>query len=96
MLWQYIGVAVMAGLAVIVAMIPLSGVIASRLRQLQIAQMKIKDKRVKSMNEILNGMKVLKLYGWEPSFEDTILGVREGEMKILRKQAFYGAGTYFV
>jgi ATP-binding cassette, subfamily C (CFTR/MRP), member 1 len=61
LLWRIIGVAVMAGLAVMILMIPLSGIIAAKLRDLQIIQMKVKDERVKSMNEILNGMKVLKV-----------------------------------
>lgn len=30
--------------------------------------MKFKDSRLKLMNEILNGIKVLKLYAWESSF----------------------------
>ncbi len=35
-----------------------------------------KDKRVKLMSEILNGVKVLKLYGWERSFMEQVLGIR--------------------
>ena len=37
--------------------------------------MKAKDKRVKLMNEILGGVKVLKLYGWEPSFMKQVLDI---------------------
>ena len=29
------------------------------------------------MDEILNGMKVLKLYAWEESFENTITAIRD-------------------
>ena len=39
--------------------------------------MKAKDKRVKLMNEILGGVKVLKLYGWEPSFMKQVLDIRD-------------------
>lgn len=60
MLWQYLGVAVVSGLVVMILMVPVSGVIAGKLRDLQVVQMKVKDERVKSMNEILNGMRVLK------------------------------------
>lgn len=95
LLWQYLGVAVFAGLAVLIVMIPLSGLIATRLRDLQTKQMKVKDERVKSMNEILNGMKVLKLYAWEPSFEKLIGGIRERELVFLRKAALYNAATEF-
>lgn len=36
----------------------------------QVAQMKSKDNRIKLMNEMLNGIKVLKLYAWELAFKD--------------------------
>jgi ATP-binding cassette, subfamily C (CFTR/MRP), member 1 len=96
MLWTYLGVAVFSGLAVMILMVPVSGIIAGKLRDLQVVQMKVKDERVKSMNEILNGMKVLKLYAWEPSFEKLIFGTRDKEMTILKKMALLNAGTYFV
>lgn len=95
LLWQYLGVAVFAGFAVMIAMIPLSGLIATKLRNLQTKQMKVKDERVKSMNEILSGMKVLKLYAWEPSFEDLIKDIRERELVFLKKAALYNAATEF-
>jgi ATP-binding cassette subfamily C (CFTR/MRP) protein 1 len=96
LIWQQLRWGVVAGVAVMFAITPLSGFIATKLRDLQVLQMKIKDERVKSMNEILNGMKVLKLYAWEPSFENLILGIREKEMVVLKKAAVLNAGTYFV
>lgn len=38
----------------------------------QVEQMKYKDERVKMMSEILNGMKVLKLYAWEESMQKAV------------------------
>jgi ATP-binding cassette, subfamily C (CFTR/MRP), member 1 len=35
--------------------------------------MTLKDERLKLMNEILNGIKVFKLYAWEDSIEDRVL-----------------------
>lgn len=52
------GPSVLAGVAVMVILIPINGFIANRTKILQISQMKSKDKRVKLMNEILNGIKV--------------------------------------
>lgn len=57
-LWQILGVAVVAGLVVMILMIPLNAWVAAKMRRLQVKQMKQKDERVKLMNEILNGMKV--------------------------------------
>ena len=64
-------------------------------RRYQLAQMKSKDKRVKLMNEILGGIKVLKLYGWEPSFMNQVLEIRDTEVKVLKKAAWLGAFMSF-
>ena len=57
--------------------------------------MKSKDKRVKLMNEILGGIKVLKLYGWEPSFMKQVLDIRDQEIVVLKKAAWLGAFMSF-
>ncbi|CAL4099766.1 unnamed protein product, partial [Meganyctiphanes norvegica] len=95
-LWQILGPSVLAGLAVMVVLIPVNGFIANKVKTLQIKQMKNKDQRVKLMNEILNGIKVLKLYAWEPSFESNITDVRNKEIKVLRQSAYLNAGTSFI
>lgn len=48
----------LAGLAVMIILIPLNGCLANRMKNLQMRQMKNKDERVKLMNEILSGIKV--------------------------------------
>ena len=53
-----VGVATFAGLAVLILLIPINGVIGNATKKLQIEQMKNKDKRIKMMNEILSGVKV--------------------------------------
>lgn len=53
--------------------------------------MQYKDSRIKLMNEILNGIKVLKLYAWENSFRDKVLAIRQKELNVLRKMAYLGA-----
>jgi ATP-binding cassette subfamily C (CFTR/MRP) protein 1 len=58
LLWQTLGPSVLAGFFVMILLIPLNGMIASKSRMLQQKQMKEKDQRVKMMNEILQGMKV--------------------------------------
>lgn len=57
----------------------------------QVEQMQYKDSRIKLMNEILNGIKVLKLYAWENSFRDKVLAIRQKELNVLRKTAYLGA-----
>ncbi|KAK3912845.1 Canalicular multispecific organic anion transporter 2 [Frankliniella fusca] len=94
-LWDILGVSVLAGLASMILLIPVNGVIANKMKTLQIKQMKNKDERAKLMNEILNGMKVLKLYAWEPPFADRINSIRLKEMDVLKKSAYLQAGISF-
>nr|CAD7427423.1 unnamed protein product [Timema monikensis] len=95
-LWDILGPSVLAGLAVMIVLIPVNGFIANKAKTLQIRQMKNKDERVKLMNEILSGMKVLKLYAWEPSFEQQVIKIRNKEIKVLKQAAYLNAGTSFI
>jgi len=53
--------------------------------------MKQKDMRLKTMNEVLSGIKVLKLYAWEPSFERDIMVYREKELNGIRSINYFNA-----
>ncbi|XP_066291275.1 multidrug resistance-associated protein 1-like isoform X11 [Branchiostoma lanceolatum] len=94
-LWQTLGPSILAGLGVMVLLIPINAVMANKTKQLQVKQMKQKDARIKLMNEVLNGIKVLKLYAWELSFKEKIEKIRSKELQILRNTAFLNAGASF-
>ncbi|KAL1463596.1 hypothetical protein WDU94_015336 [Cyamophila willieti] len=79
-----------------IILIPVNGYVATRIRNLQIRQMKSKDARVKLMNEVLSGIKVLKLYAWELSFQEQILRIRAKEIKVLKEAAYLNAATSFI
>jgi len=95
-LWEHLGPSVLAGLATMILLIPINGWTAAKSRNFQMKQMKEKDKRVKQMNEILQGMKILKLYAWEPSFRDQVTEIRHREIRFLKQMAYLQAGTSFV
>lgn len=50
----------------------------------------------KVMNEILDGMKVLKLYAWEPSFAKKVQDIRDEEVSTLKKMSYLGAVQTFL
>uniref|UniRef100_A0A671YDR5 ATP-binding cassette, sub-family C (CFTR/MRP), member 2 n=1 Tax=Sparus aurata TaxID=8175 RepID=A0A671YDR5_SPAAU len=95
-LWFELGPSVLAGLAVMVLMVPINGLLATKARKIQVKNMKFKDKRLKIMNEILNGIKILKLYGWEPSFQAQVEGIRGKELKVMRKFAYLSSVSTFI
>ncbi|CAC5389793.1 ABCC1 [Mytilus coruscus] len=95
LLWQQLGPSVLAGLGVMLLLIPVNIVISTKQRKLQADLMRYKDNRIKMMNEILSGMKVLKLYAWESSFQDKVTEIRKKELDVLRKYAYLNAFSSF-
>lgn len=67
-LFNTLGVAAVPGVIVMVAFIPMSFLASFFTRSYIMRQMKLKDQRTKLINEILNGIKVIKLYSWEGEF----------------------------
>lgn len=54
-----------------------------------------KDKRSKLVDEILNGIKIIKLYSWERSFKEKIANIRNKEVRQLNRSAYYMTGVEF-
>lgn len=87
-LYQEIGVASLAGVFSLFGFIfPINFIIGRIQRKLNIEQMKIKDDRIKVTNEVLGGIKVIKLYGWEDPFESKIAAIRQKELANMRTSA---------
>jgi ATP-binding cassette subfamily C (CFTR/MRP) protein 1 len=66
------GPSIGAGVGILILAIPLNTYIARKMRTYQKTQMGNKDARVKLMNEILNGIRVIKLYAWEMPFLEKV------------------------
>ncbi|KAK5077011.1 ATP-binding cassette glutathione S-conjugate transporter ycf1 [Lithohypha guttulata] len=85
-LWNLVGISCLAGVGVMIVMIPINALIARFMKKLQLSQMKYKDSRAKLMTEILNNMKSIKLYAWGSAFMDKLSHVRNDlELNNLRK-----------
>jgi len=95
MLYQTLGASVFAGIGVLLLVFPINGVIATLARKYQMQQMKLKDQRIKLTNEVLSGIKVLKLYAWEKSYEEQINEIRDKELVLLRRAALLNSVTMF-
>uniref|UniRef100_A0A8P4FVA5 ABC-type glutathione-S-conjugate transporter n=1 Tax=Dicentrarchus labrax TaxID=13489 RepID=A0A8P4FVA5_DICLA len=82
-LWQLLGPPALAGIAAVVLIFPLNGFIAKSVPQE--VQMNFMDGRIKLMNEILSGVKILKFYAWEEAFLRRVGVLRDGELHALKK-----------
>nr|APD26519.1 ATP-binding cassette transporter subfamily C member 1 X6 protein [Brachionus koreanus] len=95
LLWQYLGPACLAGVGVMIISIPLNGFLSNRAKVYQTKKLKEQDSRIKMTNEVLSGIKVLKLYGWELSFRNLIDKIRENELYIFYKNGIYNVFIKF-
>ncbi|CAI9737156.1 resistance-associated 1-like [Octopus vulgaris] len=95
LLYNTLNSSIFAGVVIIILTIPINAIVGAKLTKLRNQQMIIKDKRIKLINEILNGIKVLKLYAWEPSFQEKINDIRNQEMNILRSSSYLQAFSMF-
>ncbi|XP_068732556.1 multidrug resistance-associated protein 1-like [Montipora capricornis] len=94
-LYDAMGPSVLAGVGVLVLLIPLNMVVSRIARKLQVKQMEAKDKRIKLINEIFSGIKVLKLYAWEESFMSQVSKIRKEELHQLKNAAYLNASFAF-
>ncbi|XP_014813449.1 PREDICTED: canalicular multispecific organic anion transporter 1 isoform X1 [Calidris pugnax] len=95
-LWGELGPSVLAGIAVMVLLIPINGFLVAKAKTIQVKNMKNKDERMKMMSEILNGIKILKLFAWEPSFEKRVNEIRALELKNLVNFSYLQSISIFV
>ncbi|NWW84687.1 MRP6 protein, partial [Rhynochetos jubatus] len=84
-LWQLLGPSALTSIAVFLFLLPLNFVITKKRSRFQETQMKYKDERAKLTNAILSNIKVIKLYGWEKTFMEKVLGIRKQELQALKR-----------
>jgi hypothetical protein len=64
------------------------GVVVAITSRLRLRVVAVTDRRVTQMNEILNAIKLIKMYAWEKPFQQRVKVIRAQETKELRKAAF--------
>lgn len=85
LLYRELGWSIFAGVCCMFLLLPINAYLANRIKRSQVKLMKTKDERVKQVNEVLDGIKVIKLYAWENSFIANLINFRDKEMKSLKR-----------
>ncbi|KAF9016393.1 hypothetical protein BDZ89DRAFT_1094518 [Hymenopellis radicata] len=75
-----LGWSAFVGLAILIAMLPIPGLIAKLTHTVQENRLKKTDARVQSVTEIMNVLRMVKLFGWETRMDERITSKREDEM----------------
>ncbi|XP_025204473.1 probable multidrug resistance-associated protein lethal(2)03659 isoform X2 [Melanaphis sacchari] len=93
-LWQEIGVSSLIGVSVLLFCIPLQQWLGKKMSEYSLKTVKITDKRICLINEIISGIHIIKMYTWEKSFTKLIENTRKKEIKQIRSTLILGFLNY--
>ncbi|KAK1228101.1 hypothetical protein PQX77_008872 [Marasmius sp. AFHP31] len=79
-LYFVLGWSAFVGLGIIIGSLPIPGVLASLVRKVQVNRMKETDARVQAVTEIMNVIRMIKMFGWEQKMNSRISDKREKEL----------------
>ncbi|CAH7216168.1 Abcc10 [Phodopus roborovskii] len=96
LLYQQVGMAFMAGLVLALLLVPVNKVIATRIMVSNQEMLGHKDARVKLMTELLNGIRVIKFFGWEQALGDRVKAYRTQELGRLRVIKYLDAACVYL
>ncbi|XP_068170423.1 ATP-binding cassette sub-family C member 12 [Antennarius striatus] len=74
-----LGYTALTGVFIYLIFIPVQFYLAKLINTFRWKAMVLTDSRVRTMNEILSSIKLIKMYAWEDSFEEKIAGIRKNE-----------------
>ncbi len=73
------------GMAFLLCAIPLQDIIANQLGVIRRKMIHFTDERLKLINELLQSIRIIKLYAWESPIEERIERIRKDETTLLRQ-----------
>uniref|UniRef100_A0A4W6ERN8 ATP-binding cassette, sub-family C (CFTR/MRP), member 8 n=1 Tax=Lates calcarifer TaxID=8187 RepID=A0A4W6ERN8_LATCA len=89
LLYYLLGISALIGATVIAVLAPVQYFVATKLSQTQKSTLEYSSERLKKTNELLRGIKLLKLYAWENIFCDSVEETRGKELTSLQAFALY-------
>ncbi|XP_073506649.1 ATP-binding cassette sub-family C member 9 isoform X2 [Phyllobates terribilis] len=96
LLYKLLGVSALVGAAVILLLAPVQYFIATNLAEVQKNTLDYSTERLKKTNEILRGIKLLKLYAWEDIFCASVEETRGKELTSLKNFALHTSLSIFM
>ncbi|MCI4379456.1 hypothetical protein PGIGA_G00228450 [Pangasianodon gigas] len=96
LLYYLLGISALIGAAVIAILAPMQYFVATQLSRTQKSTLEYSSERLKKTNEMLRGIKLLKLYAWEHIFRSSVEETRKKELTSLQAFALYTSLSIFI
>ncbi|KAF8940207.1 hypothetical protein BGZ47_007831 [Haplosporangium gracile] len=84
LLYRFLGWSMIAGFLGMILLLPLQGLQARVFESMQSRKLTAMDQRIRVTTEVLAGIKIVKIYGWESAFLQRILSIRNQELVALK------------
>ncbi|XP_054442451.1 ATP-binding cassette sub-family C member 4 isoform X2 [Pteronotus mesoamericanus] len=88
LLWMEIGISCLAGMAVLIILLPLQSCIGKFFSSFRSKAATFTDARIRTMNEVITGIRIIKMYAWEKSFAELITNLRRKEISKILKSSY--------
>ncbi|DAA23778.1 TPA: ATP-binding cassette protein C4-like [Bos taurus] len=88
LLWMEIGISCLAGMAVLVILLLLQSCVGNLFSSLRSKTAALTDDRIRTMSEVIGGIRTIKMNAWEKSFIDLITRLRREEISKILKSSY--------
>ncbi|KAB0345155.1 hypothetical protein FD754_022081 [Muntiacus muntjak] len=88
LLWMEIGMSCLAGMAVLIILLLLQSCFGMLFSSLRSKMAAVTDDRIRTMSEVVTGIKTIKMYAWEKSFIELITRLRRKEISKILKSSY--------
>uniref|UniRef100_A0A8C1TI69 Multidrug resistance-associated protein 4 n=1 Tax=Cyprinus carpio TaxID=7962 RepID=A0A8C1TI69_CYPCA len=88
LLWQEIGASCLAGMAVLFFLMPLQTIFGKLFSKYRSKTAAFTDSRIRTMNEVVSGIRIIKMYAWEKPFATLVNDVRRKEISKIMSSSY--------
>uniref|UniRef100_A0A672TCE8 Multidrug resistance-associated protein 4-like n=1 Tax=Sinocyclocheilus grahami TaxID=75366 RepID=A0A672TCE8_SINGR len=88
LLWQEIGASCLAGMAVLIFLMPLQTMFGKLFSKYRSKTAAFTDNRIRTMNEVVSGIRIIKMYAWEKPFAALVNDVRRKEISKIMSSSY--------
>uniref|UniRef100_A0A3Q2TB68 Cystic fibrosis transmembrane conductance regulator n=1 Tax=Fundulus heteroclitus TaxID=8078 RepID=A0A3Q2TB68_FUNHE len=88
LLWEEIGPSCLAGMVVLLFLMPTQTMFGKLFSKFRSKTAVLTDSRIRTMNEVVSGMRIIKMYAWEKPFAALVSEVRRKEISKIMKSSY--------
>ncbi|XP_039870832.1 multidrug resistance-associated protein 4 isoform X1 [Simochromis diagramma] len=88
LLWNEIGPSCLGGIGVLLILMPVQSMFGRLFSKFRSKTAALTDSRIRTMNEVVSGMRIIKMYAWEKPFAALVSEVRRKEISKIMKSSY--------